>query len=150
MKPLVVLVIIFIVSVLVLKLVHGRYDFALSGRIAMAVMLLFTASAHFIFTKGMSMMIPDFVPARISLVYLTGVIEIVAALALLIPGWRVPAAWFIMGFFVLLLPANIYAAIRHVDYEAATFNGPGLNYLWFRLPLQFLFIGWTYFSAIRL
>ena len=149
MKPLIVLIVVFIVSVFALKLVRGKFDLALSGRIAMSVMLLFTAVGHFVFTKGMSMMIPDFVPSRIGVIYITGIIEIAAAIALLIPGWRVPTAWFVIGFFVLLLPANIYAAIKHVDIEKATFNGPGLEYLWFRVPLQILFIAWTYISAIR-
>ena len=149
MKPLIVLILVFVVSVLALKLIHGKYDFALSGRIAMSVMLIFTAVGHFAFTKGMSLMIPDFVPSRIAVIYITGVIEIAAAIALLIPAWRVPAAWFVIVFFVLLLPANIYAAIKHVDIEKASFNGPGLEYLWFRVPLQILFITWTYISSVR-
>jgi uncharacterized membrane protein len=52
-------------------------------------------------------------------------------------------------FFVLLLPANINAAIKHIDYQKGTFEGQGLNYLWFRIPLQILFIVWTYMSAIK-
>jgi hypothetical protein len=28
------------------------------------------------------------------------------------------------------------------------FDGNGLNYLWFRVPLQILFIVWVYFSLI--
>ena len=149
MKPLIVLVVVFLISVITIKFVRGQYDFALSGRIAMSVMLLFTAVAHFAFTKGMSMMIPDFIPSRVGIVYLTGLIEIIAAIAFLVPGWRVPAAWFVILFFVLLLPANIYAAIKHVDYEKATFTGSGLEYLWFRVPLQILFIVWTYVSAVK-
>ena len=149
MKPLLVLVIVFSVSVLALRFVRGKYDFALAGRIAMSGMLLFTAVGHFAFTKGMTMMIPDFVPLRTGIVYLTGVLEIALAIALLIPAWKVPAAWFLIAFFILLLPANIYAAMKHVDIETASFNGEGLNYLWFRVPLQLLFIVWTYLSAIR-
>jgi uncharacterized membrane protein len=98
----------------------------------------------------MSMMLPDFFPYKIELVYLTGVIEIVVAIGLLVPGVRVAAAWFLIGFFILLLPANIYAAVKHIDYEKATFAGNGLGYLWFRVPLQIFFIIWTYVSAIRL
>jgi uncharacterized membrane protein len=149
MKPLIVLVVVFLISTITIKLIRGQYDFALCGRIAMSVMLLFTAVAHFAFTKGMSMMIPEFIPFRVGIVYVTGVIEIIAAIALLVPGWKVPVAWFIILFFVLLLPANIYAAIKQVDFEKGTFTGNGLEYLWFRVPLQILFIVWTYFSAVR-
>ena len=122
MKPLIVLVVVFLISVITIKFIRGQYDFALSGRIAMSVMLVFTAVGHFVFTKGMSMMIPDFIPSRVAIVYLTGVIEIIVAIALLVPAWRVPAAWFVILFFILLLPANIYAAIKHIDYEKATFT----------------------------
>ncbi|WP_456458296.1 DoxX family protein [Reichenbachiella sp.] len=131
------------------KILHGNFSFALSGRIGMSAMLLFTAIGHFVFTKGMSMMLPDFVPFRIELVYLTGILEIAAAIGLFIPKFRVVTAWLLVVFFILMLPANIYASIKHIDYQKGTFDGPGLTYLWFRIPLQILFIVWTYLSTIK-
>jgi uncharacterized membrane protein len=144
-----VLLTTFVMALLVIKLLRKRYEWALSGRIALAVMLFFTASAHFTFTKGMTMMIPDFIPFKTAMIYLTGVVEILAAIALLIPSFRVAAGWVLIVLFVLLLPANIYAAIKHVDYQSATYTGPGLGYLWFRVPLQLLFIVWAYLSAVK-
>ena len=149
MKPLFVLLGAFIISLLVIKLFTKTFDFPLSGRIAMTVMLAFTAIGHFAFTKGMTMMLPDFIPFKTEVIYLTGVIEIIAAVGLLIPGLRVWTGWALILFFVLLLPGNIKAAIDHIDYQKATFDGNGPAYLWFRIPLQILFIVWTYFSAIR-
>jgi uncharacterized membrane protein len=55
----------------------------------MSVMLLFTAIAHFKFTKGMTMMLPGFIPFKTETVYLTGIIEIVAAIGLFIPHFRI-------------------------------------------------------------
>jgi len=52
-------------------------------------------------------------------------------------------------FFVLILPANIHAAIHHVNLETATNDGNGLNYLWFRIPLQVFYIAWVYFFAVK-
>jgi uncharacterized membrane protein len=49
----------------------------------------------------------------------------------------------------LLLPANIKAAKEHIDYQKGNFEGSGLKYLWFRMPLQILFILWIYLSAIK-
>ena len=149
MKPLIVLLISFAIALLAIKLITGQFDLALSARIAMAVMLVFTAIAHFAFTKGMIMMIPDLIPFKKGMVYFTGVIEIAAAAGLLIPGLQVLTGWLLILFFLLLLPANINAAIRHIDYQKGTFEGPGAKYLWFRVPLQILFILWTYFAAIR-
>ena len=149
MKPLIILISVFIISLLVNKIFKGNVEFALSGRIAMLAMLLFTAIGHFEFTKGMSMMLPDFIPFKTETVYLTGVIEIAAAIGLFIPNFRSVTAWLLIVFFILILPANIFAAINHIDYQKGTFDGHGLTYLWFRVPLQVLFIAWTYLSAIK-
>ena len=149
MKPLAILISVFFVSLLLMKFVRGNFEFALSGKIAMSAMLVFTAVGHFAFTEGMSMMVPGFVPFKTGTVYLTGIIEILAAIGLLIPNLRVVTGWLLIAFFILILPANIYAAIKHIDYQKGTFDGNGLVYLWFRIPLQILFIVWTYFSAIQ-
>ena len=149
MKPLFVLLAVFVVSLFAVKLVRGEYAFALPARIALSAMLVFTSITHFAFTKGMSMMIPGPIPYKTGIVYLTGIIEIIAAIGLLVPAFKVPAAWLLILFFIMLLPANIYAAIKHIDYQKASFDGNGLNYLWFRIPLQILFIAWTYISSIK-
>src|SRR5690606_5924244 len=149
MKPLIVLLSVFVISLLATKFVHKNFEFALSGRIAMSVMLLFTAIGHFAFTEGMTMMLPDFIPFKTEVVYLTGIIEIAAAIGLFIPKLKIVTAWLLIVFFILILPANIYAAIKQIDYQKATFDGNGLSYLWFRVPLQILFIGWTYVCAIK-
>ncbi len=149
MKPLIVLLSVFALCVLATKVFRGNYEFAVSARIAMSAMLVFTAVGHFAFTKGMTMMLPPFVPFKTEVIYLTGIIEILAAIGLFIPSARLATGWLLIVFFILLLPANIYAAIKHIDYQKGTFQGNGLNYLWFRVPLQLLFIIWTYLSAIK-
>lgn len=106
----------------------------------MAALLLFTSIGHFMFTKGMAMMLPDFLPFKTGVVYLTGIIEIVAAIGLLIPRFSVLTAWLLILFFILILPSNIKTAIEHIDMYKATYDGDGLSYLWFRIPLQMLFI----------
>lgn len=149
MKPLIVLITVFVLSIAAIKLINGITNIPQAGRIAMAAMLIFTAVGHFAFTKGMSMMLPDFVPFKAETIYLTGLIEIAAAIGLLVPGLRHITGWLLIVFFLLLLPANIYAAFKNVDYQKGTLEGPGMAYLWFRVPLQLLFIVWTYLSAIR-
>ena len=79
MKPLIVLLVSFVIALIVTRLILGDFNIALSGRSAMALMLAFTEIGHFAFTKGMAMMIPDFIPFKKALVYFTGVIEILAA-----------------------------------------------------------------------
>ncbi|GAA4270453.1 hypothetical protein GCM10022257_25540 [Hyunsoonleella aestuarii] len=150
MKPLIILLSSFVISLFVIKIINKEYDFTLSGRIAMSIMLIFTAIGHFAFTKGMSMMIPKFIPYKEIFVHLTGIFEILLAISLLIPRFKYISGWALIIFLILMLPANIYASMNNVNYQKGTFDGNGLAYLCFRIPLQFLFIVWTYWSAIRI
>lgn len=149
MKPLIVLVVIFSVCLLVTRLVKGKVDVRLSGQIGLSGMLLFTAMGHFLFAQGMSMMLPEWIPLRIELVYITGIIEIIAAAAIQISRYRKLTGICLMIFFVLILPANILAAASNLNYETGAYNGAGLNYLWFRIPFQILLLAWTYYFAVR-
>ena len=149
MKPLIVLLGVFGISLLATKILRRNIEYALLGRMAMSAMLLFTAVGHFAFTKGMAMMLPDFISYKTEIVYLTGVIEIAAAIGLFIPNYRRITAWLLIVFFIMVLPANIYAALKQIDYQKGTFDGSGLAYLWFRIPLQILVIIWTYLSSVK-
>ncbi len=149
MKPFIILIAVFTISIFAIKLLQGKWDFSFSGRIAMAVMLIFTAIGHFAFSKGMTLMMPNFLPFKLTIVYFTGVLEILFAIGLLIPASQKIIAWSLIAFFILLLPMNILAAIKQVNIQTGELNGPGLSYLWFRIPLQVLFILWIYFSAIK-
>jgi len=115
----------------------------------MSCMLVFTAIGHFIYTHGMSLMLPSFLPFRHEVIYLTGIIELCAAIGLLIPRLQHLTAWLLIIFFILILPANIHAAINNIDFQTGNNNGQGMAYLWFRVPLQILFIWWTYYFGIR-
>jgi uncharacterized membrane protein len=146
MKPLFVLLISFGLAIVAMKVFTHHIDFALGARIGMSFMLLFTAIGHFAFPRGMMMMLPLFVPFRLALVYITGIIEIIAAVGLQITSLRNMTAVLLIIFFILVLPANIYAAAKHIDYQKGGNDGMGLQYLWFRIPLQILFIIWTWMS----
>ncbi|MGV3704804.1 MAG: hypothetical protein ACO1NU_05440 [Arcticibacter sp.] len=149
MKPLLILFGVFGLALLFTRIFRGHYEFPLSGRIAMSGMLVFTAMGHFLFSEGMTMMLPPFISYKTEVVYLTGITEVVAAIGLLIPNFRRTTAWLLILFFILILPSNIYAAVNHVNYQKGSLDGPGLIYLWFRIPLQILFVVWTYISSIR-
>ena len=89
MKPLVILLAVFGISSLLFWLFTDSWNLLFSGNLAMCVMLCFTALGHFLFPKGMAMMIPPIIPFRIAWVYITGVAEIVFGIALLFPASRI-------------------------------------------------------------
>ena len=146
MAPLIALLCTFILAVLALRwraLRRGasRPDLRLAGRIAMAAMLVLSGSAHFVSTEAFVAMVPPLLPAPAFWVYLTGVAELAFAAALLL--WPRPwLGWALAALFVALLPANIYAALAGVGYGQHT-----AAYLWFRVPLQALFIAWALAST---
>lgn len=149
MKPLIVLIISFIVSTFAIFLVRKEYHLFLSARIAMSIMLFFTSIAHFVFSEGMMAMIPDILPFKKAIVHATGVLEILFAIGILTPQTKIHTGWTLILFFIVILPANIKASMEHINYQTGELNGHGLDYLWFRIPLQLLFIGWVFFSVIR-
>jgi uncharacterized membrane protein len=96
----------------------------------------------------MVLMVPNYIPYKKAVVYITGYIEMLAAIGLLVKTVREPVAWFTIFFLVLLLPANIHAAQNKVNLEKPDICGAGVNYLWFRIPLQLFFIAWVYFFGV--
>ena len=149
MKPFVVLLLSFLIILTGTALLGPAVDLALAGTVSMTIMLLFTAVGHFAFTRGMTMMLPGFIPLKKQLVWATGILEIAAAIGIHISGYRMITGWLLILFFLVLLPANIYAAKRKVNYQKGSYTGKGLSYLWIRLPLQLIYIGWVYFFIVH-
>jgi uncharacterized membrane protein len=120
---------------------------SLRGRIAAALFFVFTGLAHFAKTQEMAQMLPSFVPARTEIIYLTGVLEILGAIGLLIPATRKYAAWCLILFLIAVLPSNIYSALERIDFGG---HGSGPVYLLLRIPFQIFVIAWIYYFGIWL
>ena len=149
MKPLLVLLTVSVIALLSAHFISGGWDYVFAGNVGMAFMLLFTAIGHFIYWRGMVMMVPGFIPAKKAMVYLTGIVEVTLAIGLFIPATRRLSADLLVLFFLLVLPANINAAQKSIDYQSATYQGRGISYLWLRIPMQLFFIVWAaYFGII--
>lgn len=148
MAPLIVLIASFLSALIYLMIKNKKLDLRSSGRIAMGILLLFTAIGHFLYTEGMAEMIP-LLPGKKTWVILTGIIEVAAGSAILMNWQTRRIGWLLMIFFVLILPANIHAAVYRINYQDPGTSGPGISYLWFRIPLQILFILWTYIFIIH-
>lgn len=121
-------------------------DPPIRGRISLALVFFFTGSGHFAKTRPMSEMLPPWVPGRVTIIYVTGILEFAGALGLLIPQTSRIAGICLLLFLVGVFPANIYAAFKRVDMGG---HGQGPGYLLVRVPLQLVLLGWTYWFAVR-
>jgi uncharacterized membrane protein len=149
MKPLFVLLIVYVALLAFGS--HTTFDKGniFAGNIAMGVMLLFTAIGHFKFKTSMAAMIPLFIPKKVEIVLFTGILEILFAIGLAIESTRYFTGITLIIFYIAMLPANIYAAKHHINYEDLYKPGPGPKYLWFRIPFQLFLIAWVWYFSIR-
>ena len=91
-------------------------------------------------------MLPPWVPFRIELVYLTGLLELLIGIALFIPRYQPLAAKIAIVVFVAFFPANIYAALNSIGLGGHEW---GPVYLLIRGPLQIILIAWAYFLCAK-
>ncbi|GHO64578.1 hypothetical protein KSC_034700 [Ktedonobacter sp. SOSP1-52] len=111
---------------------------------ALAVMLLLTASAHFTTRKeDLIKMVPRQILYPRQIVLVTGILEILGAIGLLIPFTRTAAGICLAILFVAVLPANINAALN-----AISLSGQPVMPLWLRVPMQVLFIALALWAAL--
>lgn len=109
-------------------------------KIALYVFCLLFALAgvgHFFLDSFFIMGMPEWVPFRAAIVYISGVMEILLALGLFLKKTREKAGILIAGFLVLVFPVNIYMALTPENYDLPSAA------LWIRLPLQIVLIWWV-------
>ena len=118
-----------------------------SLRVALALMFVVTGAAHFVPRGRIEMvrMVPPSLPRPDLLVTLTGILELLGAAGLLVPGLARASAWALIALLIAMFPANIRAARMHL-----TVAGRPAMSLALRLPLQLFWIGalmWVAISA---
>lgn len=84
-------------------------------------------------------MIPPWLPWHLSLVQLSGLVELLLGILFLIPRFTRPAAWGLITLLVTVFPANLHMALHP---ELFPEFGPAA--LWMRLPLQAVLILWAW------
>ena len=80
--------------------------------VGLAAMFVLTGVAHFVgpLRNDMIAIVPPRLPASALLVTVTGVLELLGAVGLLIPATRVAAAGCLVLLMLAMFPANVYAA----------------------------------------
>ena len=108
--------------------------------LGLACCFVFFGIGHFAQTDGMVAMLPEFVPARRPLVWMTGIGEWLVALGLFTQRFRRLATFAALAMFIGFFPANIWAAWHQTGLGGHQW---GLVYLWIRAPLQAILIVWS-------
>lgn len=119
---------------------------AAAGRLGLALLFFFTGAGHFIAPAELAQMLPLWTPQRLTLIYLSGVVELAAGAAVLYGPLRRGAGWFIIILLAGLLPLNIFAALERVPVGGHAW---GPVYLLIRVPLQAFIAWWSWIFAAR-
>jgi uncharacterized membrane protein len=98
---------------------------------------------HFINTDFYLKIMPPYLPWHLPLVYLSGVVEIVLGVLLLIPQLTHVAAWGLIALLIAVFPANIHMAVNHELYPAYS-----VTILWLRLLLQIVLMICAYWYTV--
>ncbi|AOS78559.1 MULTISPECIES: DoxX family protein [Hydrogenophaga] len=117
-----------------------------AAAVGLGLVFLFTASGHFVQTEPMVQMLPAWVPGRVPLVYLTGVLEIAIAIGFFIPRLRRLAGLSAVAVLILFFPANIHAALNQVPMGGHAW---GPVYLLVRAPVQLILVAWAWWFTQR-
>jgi uncharacterized membrane protein len=106
-------------------------------------MFIFTASAHFNKMKhDLARMIPAYFPRPLLLVYITGILELLGAVGLLLPEFRRLAGLCLIALLIAMFIANVNAAQKGV-----TLRGKPATPLWLRIPMQIFFVALLWWST---
>lgn len=112
----------------------------LPGRLLLAGFMGFAGINHFTNTASFMAQVPPFLPAPDVIVWVSGVVELAFAIALVAGGRRIPTVGVLLAaFFVIIFPGNISQALTQTS--AFGLDSDGSRYL--RLLFQPVLIGWA-------
>jgi uncharacterized membrane protein len=118
---------------------RGRVRAAL--RWLLTIFMVAAGANHFIHPLPYVQMMPSSLGMPWTLVYVSGVAEILGGLGLILPATRRWAAWGLIALLVAVFPANVNMAVHHLPLGTSAVPGWAL---WGRLPLQAVLIAWAW------
>src|SRR5918999_5967245 len=99
---------------------------------------------HFLRPEPYVAIVPDALPRKRELVYVSGAAEIAGGLGVLAAPTRRAAGWWLIATLLAVFPANVNMAVN-----ADRFRAIPEPLLWARLPVQGMFIAWVWKVAVR-
>jgi uncharacterized membrane protein len=105
---------------------------------------LFAGLMHFLKPRPYVAIVPDALPRKREIVFVSGVAEMAGGAGMLMPGTRRAAGWWLIATLLAIFPANVNMAVN-----AERFRSMPEPLLWVRLPLQGVLIAWVRRVALR-
>ena len=116
-------------------------------RTALAAFFSFSGMLHFVRPRPYEAIVPPPFPKRES-VAISGVAEVVGAVAVLHPATRQTSRWWLIALLLAIFPANIWMAVSPEKVPGLGNKIPRWA-LWARLPLQPLAMLWVWRATER-
>lgn len=120
------------------SLADRRTLWYLTSKVTFAALFIIAGIGHFVATDFFLKIMPPYLPLHLPIVLVSGVIEIMLGILLLVPRYSRLAAWGIIALLFAVFPANIY-----VYQHQEMFPLPWIVHL-LRLPLQAVLILWAF------
>lgn len=101
---------------------------------------------HFVAPRVYAQIVPPGLPRPLTLVYLSGIAEIVLGVGVTIDRTRRASAWGLVALLVAVFPANVYMATHDVVLDGVPewASEPSDAVTWARLPLQGVLVWWAW------
>jgi uncharacterized membrane protein len=115
------------------------------SRLALAAFFSFTGAMHFLIPRSFEAIVPPAIAERKrEAVIVSGFAEIAGGLAVLHPGARPLARWWLLGLLLAVFPANVHMAVSPEQIKGLDLDKVPRWALWARLPLQPLAMLWVW------
>jgi uncharacterized membrane protein len=110
-------------------------------RSVLGVLMVLAGLTHFVMPESYEMIVPDYLPWHLALVYISGVIEIALGIAVFIEPVRALAGWGLIALYIAVLPANVWMASEGIQPPGMEMSTP---VAWVRVAMQFVLIYWAW------
>ncbi|MFS4491855.1 MauE/DoxX family redox-associated membrane protein [Maribacter sp. 2308TA10-17] len=107
-------------------------------QVGLSLFLIYAGIQHFLKPVFYEPFVPHFLPLKTTIIYISGIIEILLGIFMCIPKYTKTAAVGVILLMLLFLPIHVWDVIS--DTPAIGSHRAAL----IRLPFQFVFIGWAY------
>lgn len=100
----------------------------------LAAFFFFAGIMHFVVVDSFAGIVPPILPFPKMIVWVTGVMEMIFAIGLILPKYRKRSGFWLAPFLLAVLPANIYMAMYNIPMGDIAASPAAL---WVRVALQF-------------